>query len=318
MAKRRPLKWDYTLNGFREWSDSELGALRYNLAVAYGDYLNSGGIGSNGAVSTGTGKSDIYNPAGGSTSDTRRNQVSNSNAAGGDASEDWPGYPSTTVSTISSVRWQQNLDSVTMPSAGTITDHSFLYYQGSGYQFQYINSETDFLETIINDTISEMRSSHEVGTYRISTGTPSNGGGGTWTDKGLVFTDTTYSNGSTSYRLYLKRNLSDPSPYAPSTPTSHRWTVGGVSQGFHPQDIGTGGGLIQNCLLTILRRNCSGGSKLQYRMGTSNNGINRGSMTDRRQEGSSTSQNYSDPNYISTRTPSGGNSSITNYYFKLI
>lgn len=318
MATRRPIKWDYTLNGFKEWSDSEIGALKYNLAVAFGDYLNSGGIGAVGGVSTGTGKADIYNPAGGSTTDTRRNAASNSNTAGGGGGTDYPGYPSTTVSTISSSRWQQNLDSVGMPSATTITDHSFLYYKGSGYQFQYINAEIDFLDTIVYDAISIMRTGHEVGTYRVATGTPSNGGSGTWTDKGVVFTDTTYNAGSTTYRLYLKRNLSDPSPYAPSSPTSHRWTVGGTSQGFHPQDISTGSSLIQNVLLPILKRHVSGGGRLEYRMGGTNNGTNRGSMSDRRQEGSSTSQNYSNPNYFSHRTPSGGASNITNYYFKLI
>ena len=214
MATRRPIKWDYTLNGFKEWSDSEIGALKYNLAVAFGNYLNGGGIGAVGGVSTGTGKADIFNPAGGSTTDTRRNAASNSNTAGGGTGTDYPGYPSTTTSTISSSRWQQNLDAVGMPSAATITDQSFLYYKGSGYQFQYINTETDFLDTIVNDAISIMRTGHEVGTYRV--------------------------------------------------------------------------------------------------------GTNRGSMSDRRQESSSTSQNYSNPNYFSHRTPSGGASNITNYYFKLI
>ena len=62
MAYRRPIKWNYTNDAFQEWTNDEVGALRYNLAVAYGDYLNSGGIGSCGAVATGTGKTDIFNP----------------------------------------------------------------------------------------------------------------------------------------------------------------------------------------------------------------------------------------------------------------
>ena len=162
-----------------------------------------------------------------------------------------------------------------------------------------------------------MRSSHGIGTYYISTGAPSYLGAGTWTDKGIVFTDTTYSAGSTIYRLYLKRNVTDPSPYAPSFPTSHRWHTTG-SVGFHPQNIGVTSTLVQNVLLPYLRRNQSGAGALQYEVSTTNNGINRGSMIDKRQEGITQSQIYTDPNYISTVTPSGASSNITTYYFKLL
>ena len=330
MAKRRPIKWDYTLDAFKEWSDGEIGSLRYNLAVAFADYLNAGGIGSVGAVSTGTGKADIFNPGGSGVVDTRRNQQSNSNTAGGPDSgtgnagmgaltsaEDWPAYPGTSISTISTTRFQQNLDSTTEPTATTKTDHSFLYYTGTGYEFAYASAEQDFLDTFISDTISEMRSGHGIGTYYISTTTPSYLGAGTWTDKGIVYTDTTYSAGSTIYRLYLKRNLTDPSPYAPGFSTSHRWHTTG-SVGFHPQDITTTGTLIQNVMLPYLRRSLSGSSALQYEVSTTNNGINRGSMIDKRQESITNTQLYTDPNYISTSTPSGAASTITTYYFKLI
>ena len=330
MAYRRPIKWNYTNDAFQEWTNDEIGALRYNLAVAYADYLNAGGIGSCGAVSTGTGKADIFNPGGSGVVDTRRNQQSNSNTAGGPdygsgtygvgaagSDEDWPPYPSTTISTVSTTRFQQNLDSTTEPTAQTKTDHAFLYYTGTGYEFRYISSEQDFLDTIISDTISEMRSSHGIGTYYISTGAPSYLGAGTWTDKGIVFTDTTYSAGSTIYRLYLKRNVTDPSPYAPSFPTSHRWHTTG-SVGFHPQNIGVTSTLVQNVLLPYLRRAQSGSGALQYEVSTTNNGINRGSMIDKRQEGITQSQIYTDPNYISTVTPSGASSNITTYYFKLL
>ena len=329
MAYRRPIKWNYTNDAFQEWTNDEVGALRYNLAVAYSDYLNSG-IGSCGAVATGTGKADIYNPGGSGVVDTRRNQQSNSNTAGGpdsgtgnagmgalSSAEDWPAYPGTSTSTISTTRFQQNLDSTSEPTDQTKTDHSFLYYTGTGYEFRYTNAEQDFLDTIISDTISEMRSGHGIGTYYIATAAPNYLSAGTWTDKGLVYTDTTYSAGSTLYRLYLKRNLTDPSPYAPSFPTSHRWHTTG-SVGFHPQDISTTGTLIQNVLLPYLRRAQAGTGKLQYEISTTNNGINRGSMVDKRQESVTNTQLYTDPNYISTSTPSGAASTITTYYFKLI
>jgi len=316
MAKRRPIKWDYTLNAFKEWTDGEIGALRYNLAVAFADYLNAGGIGSVGAVSSGTGKQDIFNPAGSGVVDTRRDLVQTSNVAGGGTGEDYPAYGASTFSTISTTRIQQNLDAVTMPSSTTLTDHSYLFYQGSGYNFEYASAEQDFLDSIVTDAINEMRSSHGVGTYYISTTTPSYLGAGTWTDKGIFHTDTTYSAGSSIYRLYLKRGVTDTSPYAPSYPTSHRWQSG-TNQGFHPQDLGTTATLIQNVLLPVLKRNINGSSKLRYEISTTNNGINRGTLIDKRQESFTDTRTYTDPNYISTRTPSGATSNITTYYFKI-
>ena len=43
-----------------------------------------------------------------------------------------------------------------------------------------------------------MRTGHGIGTYYISTVEPFYLGGGTWTDKGTVFTDTSYDAGSTT------------------------------------------------------------------------------------------------------------------------
>ena len=52
-------------------------------------------------------------------------------------------------------------------------------------------------------------------------------------------------------------------------------------QGFNEIDVGTGGGLIQNVLLPILKRNISGSGKLHYQVSTTSSGLPRG--TDVRQ-----------------------------------
>jgi len=316
MTVRRPLTFNSggSTQGMRQIADSEMALLRYNLAVAYADSIN-GGIGSIGAVSTGTGKVDIFSPGGSSVTDTKRTQVTTSNSAGGSAAEDWPAYSGPGTSVHNQIRWQQNFDTQSSPSNSTLNSTGWLYYVGDNYNFRYVSNETDVVDTIISDTISEMRTVHSVGTYYVATGAPFHGGNGTWTDKGVVFTDTTYSAGSTTYRLYLKRNLSDTSSVSGNAPI-YRW--GSSPQGFRQIDVGTGGGLIQNILLPYLKRKIAGSGQLQYKVATSSSGLARGTMIDKRQESYSQSRSYSSPNYTSTRTPSGGTSNITTYYFQMI
>ena len=336
MALRRPLTFQSTSGsqGMRDLSDSEMGLLRYNLACAYSDLINTG-ISIVGAVSTGTGKADIYDPMGSGAEDTKRNQVTASNTAGGpdsgtgvagmgalSSAEDWPAYPTVTTTVVSTTRWQQNFDSVTYPTNQTINDNSYLYYAGDGtdFNFRYTSLEADFMNTIIDDTILEMRTGHGIGTYYVAAGTsaPFYLGNGDWTNKGTIFTDTTYSAGSTSYTLWLKRNLTDPSGYTGSALPFYRWETGGTEQGFNEISVAKSGGLIQNVLLPIMQRNVTGSGKLQYRVGTSSSGLARGTFLDKRQEGFTESRVYNDPLYQSIRTPSGPTSTITTYYFQMV
>ncbi len=333
MSLRRPLTFQTGASqGMRDISDSEMGLLRYNLACAYSDTINVG-ISAVGCVSTGTGKADIYDPSGSGAEDTKRNFVEATNTAGGpdtgtgvagmgalDSAEDYPAYPTVTTTVVSTTRWQQNFDSVTYPSNQTMNDDSYLYYAGDGtdFNFRYTSAEADFLDTIINDTMLEMRTGHGIGTYYVSAGTsaPFYLGNGDWTNKGTIFTDTTYSAGSTSYTLWLKRNLTDPSAYT-GVPF-YRWETGGTEQGFNEVNIAKTSNLIQNILIPIMQRNVAGSGKLQYRVGTSSSGLARGTFLDKRQEGFTESRVYEDPLYKSRRTPSGPSSTITTYYFQMV
>lgn len=321
MAIQRPLTFQSDAQssgkqGMREMSDSEMGLLRYNLACAYSDALNNG-ISTVGAIATGTGKADIFNPFGDGVIDTKRNFVEATNTAGGNEGEDYPAYPAVTTTVVSTTRWQQNFDSVSYPTNATIDSDSYLYYTDNAFDFRYTSLEADFLSTIIDDTMSEMRTGHGIGTYYISTVAPFYLGAGTWTDKGTVMTDTTYDAGSTAYKLWLKRDLTDSSSYTNSSLPMYRFKVGSAQQGFNEIDVGKSGSLIQNVLLPIMKRNASGTGKLQYSVSTSSSGLPRGTMLDKRQEGYTESRTYSHPLYYSRRTPSGPTSTITTYYLNL-
>ena len=65
-------------------------------------------------------------------------------------------------------------------------------------------TEAQIVSTVITQTITDMRTGDEVGTYRVATSNP---GGGTWSDKGTWFSDTTY-NSTTTYKLWLKTDHS--------------------------------------------------------------------------------------------------------------
>jgi hypothetical protein len=115
------------------------------------------------------------------------------------------------------------------PDADTINDMGLLYWSDPDLKIGPI-SETDLQDTLADHCLNEMVLGDEVGTYRVSdSGSP---GGGTWSDKGQFFNDTTYfSTGGTyhvtgwedpesedyqqttvgDYRLYLKTaNTTEP------------------------------------------------------------------------------------------------------------
>ena len=74
--------------------------------------------------------------------------------------------------------------------------------------------EVDLMDTLATHCLTAMASGDEVGSYRIATSDP---GGGTWSNKGTVFTDTISDGAGSSatqatYQLYLKTaNTTEPS-----------------------------------------------------------------------------------------------------------
>lgn len=291
----RPLRFDGTA-GLIEMSDADLDRLCYYLRVAYSTQLNSNGQGS---INVGGSGTNI-----GSASDTSRTQNVNTGS-------NYQPYPGTGTETDASFTYYQNRNIPSSPSSSILDSQGFVVIDGVSGVIS--SSESQITSTIISQTIADMRTGDEVGTYRISTTNPGNG---TWVNKGTWFIDTTY-NSSTTYYLWLKTGHS-------SIPGSNVYplTVDGTS-GLKEIDIISSSNLIQNILLPILTRNMS--NDLYYQISTSSGTINRGTFLDTRLDSTSNTQSNppvgTDPGgsdvYRSFSTPSGSGVSFQNYYLIL-
>lgn len=291
----RPLRIDGTA-GLIEMSDADLDKLCYRLRRAYADQLNANG---NGSLNVGGSGTTI-----GSASDTSRTQRVNT------GSNTQP-YPGTGTETDASFTYKQNRNIPSSPSSTTLNNDGFVIIDGTSGVISA--TESQIVSTIITQTITDMRTGDEVGTYRISTSNP---GSGTWVNKGTWFTDTTYS-GSTTYYLWLK-TLNSTSPGTDIYPLGIDGTLG-LKELF----ISVSSNLVQNILLPILTRNMA--NDLYYQVSTSSSSINRGAFLDTRL--SSTSNSQSNPPagtnpgpsdvYRSFSTPSGSAATFQNYYLIL-
>tara|TARA_X000001316_G_C922423_1_gene37785 strand:+ start:4587 stop:5477 length:891 start_codon:yes stop_codon:yes gene_type:complete len=294
----RPFK----LDGFRgiiEMSDSHLDRLCYYLRSAYSDQLNSGGQGS---LSVGGSGTTI-----GTMTDTARTQQVNT------GSNTQPN-PGTGVNTNVSGTYTYIQDRTipSSPSDSTINDGGFVIMDSN--KGVITADEAEIVNTVITQTIADMRAGDEVGTYRVATSNPGNG---TWTNKGTWFVDTTYT-GTTTYKLWLKRTMAvEPGTYVyPIARDSNK--------GLKEVEIAKSSNLIQNILLPILTRNMSSG--LYYLHNVNNDGINRGVISDTRLSGTTHSQSNppagTDPGpsdiYRTFSTPSGSAANHTIEYFKMV
>ena len=259
----RPFK----LDGFRgliEMSDSHLDRMCYYLRQAYSDQLNSGGQGS---IFVGGSGTTI-----GTASDTSRTQEFNE----GTSRQSFPG---TGTETDTSYTYNQNRNIPSSPSDLTLDDNGFVVLDGNkGF---ITADEAEIVNTVITQTITDIRTGDEVGSYRVATSNP---GSGTWTNKGTWFVDTTYT-GTTTYKLWLKRSVAvEPGTYVyPIARDSNK--------GLKEVEIAKSSNLVQNILLPILTRNMS--NDLYYSVTTTLSTINRGTFNDTRL--STTDETYDEP-----------------------
>ena len=291
----RPFK----LDGFRgliEMSDSHLDRMCYYLRQAYSDQLNSGGQGSIFVGGSGT----II----GTASDTSRTQKVNT----GTSRQSFPG---TGTETDTNYTYNQNRNTPSSPSDSTLDDQGFVIMDGN--KGLITADEAEIVNTVITQTIADIRTGDEVGSYRVATLNP---GGGTWTDKGTWFLDTTY-NGQTRYKLWLKRSNT-------TVPGTYVYPVArDGNKGLKEVEIATSSNLVQNILLPILTRNMS--NDLHYQVSTTLSSINRGTFNDTRL--SSTSDTRTEPAagtdpgpsdvYKAFSTPSGSSVVHQPYYLIL-
>ena len=300
MAERHPFYFNGSSSSFslRKMTDAQLASLRYQLRVAYASVLNSNG---NGRLYTG-GSNNVGQSH--STEYTYAQNQQNRNWNTGDG-EDWPGYPGLGSTTRSTTTFTQTRNNDSHPSDANLRDYGWLYWQGSttAFNMRVISAEQDFVDTLLTDTISEAVSGDEVGTYRVSTGSPGSG----WTSKGGVFTNTIYSNNSqTTWNLYLRTSASDPG--GGQNPV-------GYNGGFKARSTSSGGSLVQTLLLPMLHRRVANNGALNYNINGSGSG--RGTMIDTRYNSSSTNQWFTSNIYYRSRTPSGGQSNNATYELRI-
>lgn len=305
-----PMKYDGS-NTLQDMSATDLQRLIYNLQTAYADQLNGGG---DGYVFVGSGSTSI-----GSASDTSATQQTNQNQAfvNDGIIIGYPSYPGVGSETDTTYAYRQDRTTPSAPSADTFNYDGMIYFDSANDHIEPFSTEAELAAVIIDQAITNMRTGDEVGSYRVASSTPTNGGAGTWTNKGNFFVDSLYSGSSTVYNLYLKLSLNTP-PGTDISPVGIEDANGNLIQKSTAKDQE----LITDLLLPALTRKMSSG--LYYSVATSVSGINRGTFTDTKLSGTTNSQNFTGASYTaagfyqSISTPSGSAGTVSTYYLNML
>ena len=313
----RPLTYDGS-DTLQDMSDTDLLRLVYELQVAYANQLDAAG---NGHLNVGGGGTTI-----GTASDTSSTEQVDGNLkiTNDGIIQTYPAYPGIGTETDATYTYKQLR---TVPSAVASADfnvNGMVFYDSAADEFVPFSTEAQLANVILDQAITNMRTGDEVGSYRVATTTPTDGGAGTWTSKGIWFQDTTYSAGTTNYTIYLKKDLTTP-PGTSVPPIGLDSDGGGTAIGnFISRSLLNNGRLVQNVLLPALTRKMSSG--LYYSVATSTSGVTRGTFTDTKQTGETQTQNIAADNiggvygtfYRSVSTPSGTASTVTTYYLNML
>ena len=218
MAVQRPIVWN--TNSLYQMTDSELDTLSYYVRKRYAHYLNTS-TSTPGVVSVGDPGITGYVHAGDVTNTNRTlgsltEPDDNAPSGGSEPDTSFSGLESSgnnTGTATQTTSYYFNNVATTLISATSINAHGVLYWNTDHLKIGP-TSETDLLDTIVTDAISNMRTGDEVGTYRVSAGAPNTYSGttGGWVDKGIFFTDKIYNNAvNTYFNLWLKTaNSSEP------------------------------------------------------------------------------------------------------------
>lgn len=312
----RPLKIE-SANVLKEMTDGELDYICYELRKKYAAGLNAGtftegvlNVGSvSGYTSIGTAantRNDISTASAARTNNTGDDV--DPDGAGPTAAGDWPASPALTTSTVTTYNYYQDRRQNTYPSTAALNSDSYLIFKTGALRVAG-SAEAELYDQIVSQTITDMKTGDEVGTYRVSTSTPNSGGAGTWVDKGTFFQDTTFSDGTTTSKYWLKTALTtEPG----ETAEICRWTGSAI------QEMGTSQltSLLDNVLVPVLRRRINAGN-LNYAVQGTSGSNNRGSFVDKRQNSSTQSYAFTDPTYYTYSTPASGTTDINTYYLNI-
>jgi len=325
----RPLKINGT-SGLKQMTDGELDRLQYNIRTRYASFLqyyhtSSGVNAANGQTASGNGPAGALNVGAvsgwtsiGSATDTVSTQQTATNPRNNSGGDDYPASPGIGSNTVTTYNYYQNRSATALGSSfGANDQYSYLKFVSPATLRTASDYATDFFDEIITQCITDMYSGDEVGSYRVSTSAPSSGGAGTWVDCGTFHSDTTYSAGTTTHKLWVKTALTS----VPGTDVKPVMWNGTLIK--EVASIAETGGwqatsfMDQSLIPALIFKVAS--SNLQYSIVTSapSGSSNRGSFTDTRQTGSTDTQSFSDPTYTVVSTPSGGASTQATNYLSL-
>jgi len=322
----RPLKFDSDGGGnsfLQDMSDSDLERITYSTQRAYADQLVANG---NGHVNVGGSGTAI-----GSASDTSSTQRTNTTTRilNNGIIEGFPAFPGIGSETDATYSYKQDRTTPSAVSSATFNVRGMLFYDSANDELEPFSTEAQLAAVITEKAITNMRTGDEVGSLRVSTSAPTDGGAGTWQDLGTFFSDTTFSAGTTTYKLWCKTALNTEPGFDAENdraPVGLDSDGGGTAVGnIIRRGTGKDNLLVQNVLLPALTRKMAEG--MYYSVATSTGSgdsaggrgmINRGAFTDTKQTATSNSQTFSNPNYNSTSTPSGTASTVTTYYLNML
>lgn len=227
MAVYKPVRYDSVELTFKTLSDTDLEVLSYAVRKKYAQLLNTDStIG--GTISVGTASNTSYVSIGSATDSktTTTTQTQADNTTGGAPG---PGtgadniFPTTLSSAYhvkeytNTTNFRQYRSIVPTISSATFDSDSYLYYDDTLQGLKFENNITNIFDTIINDCVTQMQTGDKVGSQFFSTSSPT---GGVFSDKGIIFQDTTYHNTTIDFRKYIKLEddndttiLSNPSAY---------------------------------------------------------------------------------------------------------
>ena len=231
-----------------------------------------------------------------------------------------------------------------LPNNTKYDDHGYLIWNTGGY-IQVDSDASNIVDTILKHSNKEMLDGDEVGTYRVATSAPTDGGSGTWTQIGTgdseawfldqiqTFTSDGTNLGSisettqTAYHLWLKESLTS---FSGITSVNQTQPIGwnSSSNSMRRRAIGSNDDLIFQILLPIYRQNpfFSSGNYPgypRYFHSTSSScetyQRNRGTFYDTNLNSSTIRDTFGplDGTYYKERFASGTATIVNTYYLKL-
>lgn len=272
---------------FQEMTSAQLALLRFNLRQRYANVVDADGVG---RIIVGGGTNF------GSAANTERT-VGTTNHPNR--------FQGANTGTINRTVYNYGLNRTGIPAFPTDFTNSYCAFDATTNTFLQAREVNHFLDGIITETINEMRTGDELGTYRVATASP----GADWVDKGLFFRDSFFNNQQIqTYNLWLRT-----SAVAPAAGGVFPLYINGDGD-FQEHDA-AGYVQLENLLFTVLQSRIAAGS-LNYSIdGT---GVARGSFIDTRRAGTTnTNQQFGPDDYTSTATPSGGTTNFRTYTLRL-